>query len=102
MLPLWLQGLAACGDWPDVAAARASSPLLVQYCRDDQLFPLDGMRAADERMAQRYQQAGSPHAFVGEFFDGGHRFDVMMQGRRVRLPGGVAAAVSVAAVPAGR
>ncbi|MGP3921140.1 hypothetical protein [Nonomuraea sp. 10N515B] len=35
--------------------------------------------AADERLAQRYQLAGSPHAYVGEFFDGGHRFDVMMQ-----------------------
>jgi hypothetical protein len=37
------------------------------------------MRAADERRAPRYQQAGSPHAYVGEFLDGGHRFDVMMQ-----------------------
>jgi len=72
-------GLAGRGDWPDVAAARAPSPLLVQYCRDDELFPLAGMRAADERLARRYQEAGAPHAYVGEFFDGGHRFEVQMQ-----------------------
>jgi len=72
-------GLALRGDWPDLAAARAPSPLLVQYCRDDHLFPLTGMRAAHERLTQRYQQAGDADAYIGEFFTGGHRFDLAMQ-----------------------
>ena len=53
-------GLAARGDWPDVAAARAPVPLLVQYTRHDHLFTLDGMTAAHERLTARYRQAGSP------------------------------------------
>ncbi|WP_327587598.1 hypothetical protein OHA25_11775 [Nonomuraea sp. NBC_00507] len=61
-----------------------------------------GDRAADERLAQRYQQAGSPHAYVGEFFDGGHRFDVMMQDAAFAYLAAWLLAVSVAAVPAGR
>jgi len=72
-------GLAARGDWPDLAAARAPTPLLVQFNRDDQLFTLAGMRAADERLAAHYGQAGAPHAYVGEFYDGPHKFDRAMQ-----------------------
>jgi dienelactone hydrolase len=72
-------GLAARGDWPDVAAARAPAPLLVQYTRHDQLFTLDGMTAAHERLTTRYRQAGSPDSYVGEFYDGPHKFDREMQ-----------------------
>jgi dienelactone hydrolase len=72
-------GLAAHGDWPDVAAARAPAPLLVQYDRHDHLFTPDGMAAAHERLATRYRQAGSPGSYVGEFYDGPHKFDRAMQ-----------------------
>lgn len=44
-------GLARVADWPDLAASRAPSPLLVQYDRHDELFPIRGMRAAHERIA---------------------------------------------------
>jgi dienelactone hydrolase len=87
-------GLAARGDWPDVAAARAPIPLLVQYTRQDQLFTLDGMTAAHDRLAARYRQVGAPDAYVGEFYDGPHKFDREMQesafahlDRRLRVPG---------------
>ena len=72
-------GLARLGDWPDLAASRAPSPLLVQYDRDDAIFTLDGMRAADAALAAHYRQAGRPDAYVGEFYDGPHKFDVPMQ-----------------------
>jgi dienelactone hydrolase len=72
-------GLAARGDWPDVAAARAPAPLLVQFNRDDDLFTAEGMQAADQRLAARYAQAGAPEAYVGEFYDGPHKFDCAMQ-----------------------
>ncbi|MEV0400306.1 hypothetical protein [Actinoallomurus sp. NPDC050550] len=71
--------LPQVGDWPDLAAARAPSPLLVQYLRDDALFPLDGMRAAHERLAAHYRRAGAPDAYVGEFHPGPHRFDRELQ-----------------------
>jgi dienelactone hydrolase len=72
-------GLAERGDWPDVAAARAPMPLLVQYTRHDQLFTLEGMTAAHERLTARYRQAGSPESYVGEFHDGPHHFSREMQ-----------------------
>jgi hypothetical protein len=91
---LFPPGLAARGDWPDVAAARAPVPLLVQYTRHDHLFTLDGMTAAHERLAARYRQAGSPESYVGEFHDGPHHFGRAMQAsafahldRWLRVPG---------------
>lgn len=67
------------GDWPDVAACRAPNPLLVQYDLDDALFTVEGMRAADERIAAHYAAAGAREAYSGRFHPGPHRFDLAMQ-----------------------
>jgi dienelactone hydrolase len=72
-------GLVSLGDWPDLAACRAPAPLVVQYCRDDELFPLNGMVEAHEHIAAAYSTTGAPENYVGEFYDGGHRFDQPMQ-----------------------
>jgi dienelactone hydrolase len=72
-------GLAAAADWPDLAACRAPSPLLVQYLLDDALFPIEGMRAAHDQLGRRYELAGSAEAYVGQFYPGPHRFDIQMQ-----------------------
>jgi dienelactone hydrolase len=72
-------GLAALGDWPDLAACRAPSPLMVQFLLDDALFPVVGMRAAHQQLTRRYEQAGAAEAYVGEFNPGPHRFDAQMQ-----------------------
>jgi hypothetical protein len=71
--------LAAVADWPDLAACRAPSPLLVQYLLDDALFSVEGMRAADNHLRRAYQRAGGESAYVGEFYPGPHRFDIAMQ-----------------------
>jgi hypothetical protein len=72
-------GLALRGDWPDLAAARAPSPLLVQFNRDDQLLTPSGMLAAHERLVARYAEVDAPGAYVGEFYHGPHKFDRAMQ-----------------------
>jgi dienelactone hydrolase len=72
-------GLAGLADWPDLAACRAPSPLVVQYTRNDELFPLAGMIAAHESICASYSAASAPEAYVGQFFDGGHWFDKTMQ-----------------------
>ncbi len=71
--------LAAVADWPDVAATRAPSPLLVQYLLDDSLFSVEGMQAAHTHLQQAYENAGAKNAYVGQFYPGAHRFDVAMQ-----------------------
>ncbi len=72
-------GLARLGDWPDLAACRAPSPLVVQYSRQDQLFSLKGMTAAHERLGARYLASGAPDKYIGRFYDGPHQFDRAMQ-----------------------
>jgi hypothetical protein len=72
-------GLATICDWPDLAASRAPSPLLVQYDRDDQLFSIQGMESAHARIASHYEQIGQPSQYLGRFYDGLHKFDKEMQ-----------------------
>ncbi len=76
---LFPPGLSNVADWPDLAACHAPAPLLVQYNRDDELFPLAGQRQADERIARQYAASGDPDGYVGRFYDGGHKFDAAMQ-----------------------
>lgn len=72
-------GLAAHADWPDLVACRAPAGLLVQYNRDDGLFPLAGAIAAHERITAHYAGAGGPAAYTGLFYDGHHKFGRAMQ-----------------------
>jgi len=72
---LFPPGLSAFADWPDLAACHAPVPLLVQYNREDPLFPLAGQQAAHARIAEHYPDGG----YQGSFHDGGHKFDRVMQ-----------------------
>jgi dienelactone hydrolase len=76
---LFPAGWARHGDWPDLAACRAPLPLLVQYDLDDELFTVEGMRAADARLRAHYAGFGHPDAYTGEFYPGPHKFDLEMQ-----------------------
>ena len=76
---LFPDGWPRHGDWPDLAACRAPSPLMVQYDLDDPLFTVEGMRAADRRLAAHYESVGQPQNYVGEFYPGPHKFDLAMQ-----------------------
>ena len=72
-------GWSRHGDWPDIAASRAPSPLLVQYNVQDELFTEDGMREAHMRLQNHYWNVGKPDAYVGQFYPGPHKFDLEMQ-----------------------
>jgi hypothetical protein len=67
------------GDWTDLTAARAPSPLLVQYNIHDELFSAEGMRAADGRLAGHFRSVGAEQNYRGEFYPGPHKFDLEMQ-----------------------
>jgi dienelactone hydrolase len=72
-------GWARYGDWPDLAACRAPTPLLVQYNLEDHLFTTAGMRAADARLAAHYAGVGRSENYLGQFYPGPHKFDREMQ-----------------------
>ena len=72
-------GWARHGDWPDIAACRAPSPLLVQYDLQDHLFTEAGMRDAHARLQDHYARSGGLEAYTGQFYPGPHKFDLEMQ-----------------------
>ena len=76
---LFPHGWARQGDWPDIAASRAPLPLLVQYDLEDELFTLEGMKVAHQRLEKHYQEAGRAENYRGEFYPGPHKFDLEMQ-----------------------
>ncbi len=76
---LYPPGWSRHGDWTDLAACRAPSPLLVQFDNEDQLFSLDGMKAAHKRLAGHFRSVRAPKNYVGQFYPGPHKFDVPMQ-----------------------
>lgn len=76
---LFPPGWSRHGDWPDLAASGAPSPLLVQYLLDDAQFTVQGMKGAHGRIASYYSRTKMPEAYVGEFYPGAHRFDIPMQ-----------------------
>ncbi len=76
---LYPYGLARDMDWPDLASCRAPAPMLVQYDTEDDLFTLEGMHAAHERIAGHYAHVGAPEAYTAQFYPGPHKFDLDMQ-----------------------
>ena len=66
-------------DWPDLVSQAFTGNLLVQYNREDNLFTLEGMQAADRRIRENFNIHGSPHRYTGSFFPGSHKFDRQMQ-----------------------
>lgn len=75
----YVPGLQKYLDLPDVATLHAPKPLLVQQCQQDRLFPLAGMRASLERIADGYAKAGAKDRFTGRFYDEPHIFTRRMQ-----------------------
>ena len=75
---LFPPGLASIYDWPELVASGKPSSLLVQYNKNDDHFPLDGMREAHRRLL-RYFSEFAPRRYEGVFYPGPHKFDVAMQ-----------------------
>jgi dienelactone hydrolase len=66
-------------DLPDVASLNAPNPLLVINCSHDILFTLDGMKAAEEKLARVYTGLGAAERFRCSFYDEPHSFKVPAQ-----------------------
>jgi dienelactone hydrolase len=75
----YVPGLFGFLDFPDVAAMRAPLPLMVEHCAQDDLFPREGMREADEKIRRIYEKAGAPENFKTATYDVPHQFNIEMQ-----------------------
>jgi hypothetical protein len=75
----FVPGLHRHLDLPDVVSLNAPRPLLVQQCRRDALFPLEGMEAAVKTVGDVYTKAKVADRFTSRFYDVPHEFNVQMQ-----------------------
>jgi dienelactone hydrolase len=66
-------------DLPDVASLNAPRPLLVQNCRQDKLFTVAGMQAAEKKLAAVYAKMKSPERFRASYHDVPHSMTIAMQ-----------------------
>src|SRR5262249_43941949 len=56
----FLPGWTRHGEWPDIAACRAPSPLMTINAFGDNFFSRKGMKDAHRRIAKAYRLAGKP------------------------------------------
>ncbi len=75
----FVPGLHRYLDIPDVVSMMAPKPLMVQQCRRDGLFPLEGMKESVEKIASVYQKEGVADQFEERFYDINHILNVEMQ-----------------------
>lgn len=66
-------------DFPEILGLRVPLPTMVQNCRQDPLYTLQGMKAADAVLAAVYEKAGAADKYDCRFYSGGHKFDLEMQ-----------------------
>ena len=66
-------------DLPDLGAAIAPRAVLVMNGTKDQLFNLDGVKAAFAKIAKCYEKAGVPSKQECQFYDVPHQFNAEMQ-----------------------
>ena len=75
----FLPGLTRFMDLPDMLGAMAPNPLMVLECSQDNLYPLESMKEAVDKLGRIYDKAGKPENFQGRFYDQPHRFSRDMQ-----------------------
>lgn len=66
-------------DLPDVASLNAPRPLLVMNCKQDKLFSIEGMQAAEEKLATIYSRMKAPEKFSTKYYDVPHSMTIPMQ-----------------------
>ena len=74
-----IPGLYRHMDHPDIASLAMPTPLLVINGARDELFELDGVRAAHEKLAKCYAKAGVPERFKSVIEDRPHEFNAERQ-----------------------
>lgn len=66
-------------DLPDVVSLNAPRPLLILNCKQDKLFNLAGMQAAEAKLQAVYDKMKAPGKFKANYYDAPHSLTVPMQ-----------------------
>jgi len=76
---VYVPGLPAEMDYPEILGLRVPRPTLVLNDEGDTLFTLDAMREADRVLSEVYRKAGAADRYRASFYPGPHKFDRPMQ-----------------------
>jgi dienelactone hydrolase len=76
---VYVPGLSACMELPDIVSMTAPNPLFIQQCSRDGLYNIRGMEQACEIIANVYDGLGAGHKFKSGFYDNKHEFNYKMQ-----------------------
>ncbi|RUS48534.1 dienelactone hydrolase family protein [Cohnella sp. AR92] len=68
----YVPGIAELGDMPDLIGLIAPRAVFLEAGRDDPLFPLAGVRAAETRLRRIYREHGAGESFDTHVFEGKH------------------------------
>jgi len=66
-------------DLPDVASLNAPKPLMIMNAKQDQLFTLEGMKKAEEKLKCIYAKMDAPEMFKTSYYDVPHSMTISMQ-----------------------
>lgn len=76
---LYVPGQYAWLDEPDLVTLNAPRPLMVINCRKDTLFTMEGMQAAEAKIAAVYAKMGAPDHFLCKYYDEPHSLKIPAQ-----------------------
>ncbi len=76
---VYIPGLPAHMDLPDVASLTAPNPLFIQQCSRDSLYNVEGMEQACDKIGKVYEKLAIKERFASKFYDNKHEFNLQMQ-----------------------
>ncbi len=76
---VYIPGLPADLDYPEILGLRVPRPTLVLNDIEDNLFTIDEMRRADRMLGDVFAKAGAADRYKCVFYPGPHKFDRPMQ-----------------------
>ena len=76
---MYIPGLTALMDFPDLYSMHGKKPTMVMYTTEDELFTTKGQEDSDARLGAIFAKMGAPEMYKGLFFPGPHKMDVQMQ-----------------------
>ncbi|MDZ7690758.1 MAG: alpha/beta hydrolase family protein [Balneolaceae bacterium] len=66
-------------DLPDVASMNAPKPLMILNAKRDQLFTIEGMKGAEQKLSGIYSTMKSSEKFRANYYDAPHSMTIPMQ-----------------------
>ena len=74
-----LPHLSRLMDLPDVITLSGGNPLMVQFCENDNLFTIKGMKESSEKIEKIFRKMKKPDNYSGRFYPVEHMFNLKMQ-----------------------